>query len=306
VMGGRNSQGGVYRIVYADERLEPDFAKVSTAEQILRAPQPLSAWSRAKQEALLKNKTSATLDEMSALAENAEDPKLRMRAVDFLLLHNPKSTLAAAAKLRSSKNADLRAHAVMIQGILLQGKDGAVPASLEEGFADEDALVRRRTCEAYVRIDAEPPVDKLWPLLGDEDRFVRHAARLLLERIDPKKWSDKIWKERKDLVAFNGIVALCHTDQADPYAEKIFARLRGEGPAKFAEAEHLLDWLRTTQLAMIHCGARPIWVKAIAAPPQGSPRQQGRSPATNPLHLLHASAQGRLDAGNRPGRHRVV
>ena len=57
-----------------------------------------------------------------------------------------------------------------------------------------------------------------WPLLGDKDRFVRHAARLVLERIDPKKYADKIWKEPNDLIAWNGIIALCHTNQAMLFA----------------------------------------------------------------------------------------
>jgi putative heme-binding domain-containing protein len=285
VMGGRGSQGGVYRIVYTGKPDGPDFAKLSTVEQILRAPQPLSAWSRAQQAALLdslktKEKPAGALlalEQMRKVAQDAKaDPQLRMRAIDFLLLyHTFDTTLGATVKLRSSKNRELRAHAVMIRGILFQGQEDVIApwvieSMFEDGFSDKDALVRRRTCEAYLRIVAEPPIDKLWPLLGDKDRFVRHAARLLLERINPKKWSDKVWKEPVDLIAWNGIIALCHTDQANPYAEQVFGRLRGGQRYKELKKgeEHdpqaLLDWLRTTQLAMIHCKARPIWVKAIA------------------------------------------
>ena len=53
------------------------------------------------------------------------------------------------------------------------------------------------------------------PLLNDKDRFVRHAARLVLERIDSKKWAGLIGKELHDLVAWNCIIALCQTNQAD-------------------------------------------------------------------------------------------
>ena len=123
---------------------------------------------------------------------------------------------------------------------------------------DPDALVRRRACEALIRAGIEPLVPSVWPLLGDKDRFVRHAARLVLERIDPKEWTDKLWKEQNELIAWNGIVALCQTNQANPYAEPIFARLRGI-PAKTAAPEQQLDYLRTLQLALIHTGPRPAW-----------------------------------------------
>jgi putative heme-binding domain-containing protein len=274
VMGGRGSQGGVYRIVYTGTQDSPDFSKMSTVEQILRSPQPLSAWGRAKQEALLDSlKTKekphgvlAALLQMRDLAADAKaDPQLRMRAIDLVVLRHQLPAEVAMLKLSKSPNADLRAHAMMIKGITVIG-EALAPwvLDIEDGLSDTDALVRRRTCEAYVRIGHEPPIDKLWPLLGDEDRFVRHAARLLLERIDPRKWTDKVWEERDPTIAFNGIIALCHTNQAEPYTEKIFARLRGTIDAKVKDPQRLLDWLRTTQLAMVHCSARPIWTKAIA------------------------------------------
>src|SRR5262249_44717051 len=129
---------------------------------------------------------------------------------------------------------------------------------------DKDAFVRRRACEALIRAGIEPPVASLWPLLGDSDRFVRHAARLVLERIEPKQWADKVWKEPNDLIAWNGIIALCHMDKATPYAEQIFGRLRGALDPKAKDVQPLLDYLRTVQMAMIHVQARPAWVQAIA------------------------------------------
>jgi len=130
-----------------------------------------------------------------------------------------------------------------------------------EALKDTDALVRRRACEALVRAGIEPPVDSVWPLLDDKDRFVRHAARLVLERIEPSKWAQRIGKERSDLKAWNAIVALCHMNKAQPFAEQIFGRLHGD-TGKTPEV--LLDWLRTVQLALVHVQARPIWVQHIA------------------------------------------
>src|SRR5205823_4516844 len=117
----------------------------------------------------------------------------------------PKLLLSLLAK----ENADVRAHAVYLLGVngYQEGRDALVKA-----LADGDALVRRRACEALVRAGFEPPVKALWPLLGENDRFVRHAARLTLERIDPKLWAPRLGREQKDLIAWNGIVALCHTN----------------------------------------------------------------------------------------------
>jgi putative heme-binding domain-containing protein len=225
VMGGRGSQGGVYRIV-CDKPGQP-----SGPNDIA---QPLAPWSK------VRDHLTPDLQKLPVVATF--------------------KTMAT----QSSVDVDDRAKAVWLLG-QTEGElasQHAAPA-LVQALKDTDPLVRRRACEALIRINHEPPVGTLWPLLGDKDRFVRHAARLVLERIEPKKYADKIWKETNDLIAWNGIIALCHTNQAAPFAEQIFARLRGEQVA-LKEPQQLLDWLRTTQLALVHCEARPIWSKAIA------------------------------------------
>src|SRR5262249_10189697 len=135
--------------------------------------------------------------------------------------------------------------------------------TLLQALTDSDPLVRRRGCEALIRAGVEPPVEALWPLLGDRDRFVRHAARLVLERIDPRLWAYRVWREGNDQIAWNGIVALCHMDRAATYAEPVFARLRAAPPVR--DEKTLLDYVRTVELALIHVPARPFSVRVIAA-----------------------------------------
>ena len=80
--------------------------------------------------------------------------------------------------LLKDKDAELRAHGVWLFGV--NGFDKAVP-DLFEALADSDALVRRRACEALIRLGAEPPVARVWGvLLNEKDRFVRTATRLVL------------------------------------------------------------------------------------------------------------------------------
>jgi len=265
VMGGRNSQGGVYRIVYDKAQQKQPAANIVT--QLLNQPQPLAPWSR-KWFAEVRKK-----DELPgakgavgrAVAEAAQDDKRpareRIRALDLLENLWPPD-VKVLLPLAHDKHAGVREHAIALLGLTWQHK--LVSDTLVGALKDEDAGVRRHVCEALIRAGDEPPMDALWPLLGDPDRFVRHAARLVLERIAPKQWADRVWAETNDLRAWNGIIALCQTNQAAPYAEKIFGRLHGNVPAMGQDVTALLDYLRTVQMALIHVDQRPIWVKAIA------------------------------------------
>jgi putative heme-binding domain-containing protein len=283
VMGGRGSQGGVYRISYSGKVEAPDFTKLPLTQRYLKAPQPLSAWGRAQRDRWLKeaDRREKLEDGVSGLnvaldlKKLATDPKVsvedRLRAIQAFgkLLSDLIQQQELGQLVLQMTDPQLKAEVIAQIGAC--GAPEAKPffkVDLESALSDKDALVRRRACEALVRQEIEPDLKALWPLLGDKDRFVRHAARLVLERIDPKKYADKVWKEQSDLIAFNGIIALCHTNKAEPYAAEIFGRLRTfyevKGGKKDPEPQELLDWLRTTQLAMVHCEQRPIWTKEIA------------------------------------------
>jgi putative heme-binding domain-containing protein len=257
VMGGRGSRGGVYRIVYP--------GKSQRGQDLVPQPQPLSAWSRAKLAVELKglgNPTKvrerflSTLKELKSpeAAKQADSAatlvRNRIQLLSLMQMHGvPPDVKLLQAELQD-KNPEIRAHAVYLLGVngYREGQDALVKA-----LKDEDKLVQRRACEALIRAGFEPPVDALWPLLKDNDRFLRTAARLVLERIDPKKWTDRLWKEENNIVAYEGIVALCKTNHAAPYAEQIFTRL--SKPAEGVEMQ--LAHIRTIQLALIHAGAKP-------------------------------------------------
>jgi putative heme-binding domain-containing protein len=221
VMGGRNSQGGVYRIKYVEENkprqpIQPWI--------FMTRPQLLAAWSRPS--------TFAPL----------------------AVYQHPETLL-------KSDDPDSRADAVWLEGLGVGKKPSQ---ALIQALMDRDLLVRRRACESLIRLNIEPPVDAIWPLLGVSDRFLRQAARLVLERIDPKKWADRIWSEKNDLIAWNGIIALCQTNHAEPYGEQVFTRLSAAPSVSGKEVQPLLDYLRTLQMALIHVPQRPTIVKDIA------------------------------------------
>jgi putative heme-binding domain-containing protein len=249
-MGGRGSQGGVYRIRYT-ERQPPGAFQT----------QPLSAWGRAEEEELWKRTTKAKGGRDRAreyynnwLAESDDKQVLSDNAWLFqrvtVLYSMQKNGLPPDAKallaLSRSKSPDLRAHAVYLLGVngYKEGRDALIKA-----LKDDDKWVQRRACEALIRAGFEPPVETLWPLLGDDDRFLRTAARLVLQRIDPQKWTNRLWKEENDRIACEGIIALCKINAAAPYADAIFKRL-SDSPAK--PELPLVDYVRTVQLALVH------------------------------------------------------
>jgi putative heme-binding domain-containing protein len=283
VMGGRGSQGGVYRIRYTVRRDLPDPNTVGVVPRLLEPPQPLAAWSRARQAKLLQSlqggqqTPNEVAFEIASAAKNpAARPDDRVRALDYLARHDL-ARLRPIIRTLAAEDAspDVRAHAVWLLGVTGSRKE--VRGPLLQALKDHDAMVRRRACEALLRAGVEPPVAAVWPLLGDEDRFVRHAARLVLERIDPRGWAERIGKEPVDLIAWNGIVALCHVNKAAPYAETIFGRLRGARGYKGDTPQQILDHLRAVQLALLHTAKRPIWVEAIARQCDGLfPHQDGR------------------------------
>jgi putative heme-binding domain-containing protein len=260
-MGGRSSQGGVYRIVFTGYSPRPqprDFVHA-----VYDQPQPLAAWSR---QALRKQWDGLTdAERLAAVAQMiGANPKEKVSTADRI---KALTALQALAPPRDAKwliaqmhgEADLRAHAVWLMGV-----NGCKDSQevLVKALADDDALVRRRACEALIRVGLEPPVDAVWPLLGDNDRFVRAAARLVLERIEPKKWADRIVAESRDGVAWEGMIALCKTNKAAPYAKEIFARLLASSLPQAVQP--MLDFLRTVQLTLIHTQERPEAVRTLA------------------------------------------
>jgi putative heme-binding domain-containing protein len=254
-LGGRGTEGGVYRIVYQGGK------QWQSAGGYDPRVQPLSAWSRARFDELrdaIGAENAAREFTQGALTFSA-DVRDRLAMLTALQIHKLPIDPTVLVSLAGDRQPEMRAHAVWLLGV--RGVKAA-RNTLLDALGDEDPLVRRRACEALIRAEIEPPVEALWPLLASEDRFLRTAARLVLQRIDPGKWAKRIWSEQNDVVAWEGIIALCKIGRAAAFAEPSYDRLRAIPQTNAVGS--MLNYLRTLQMALIHIPERTEAVEGIA------------------------------------------
>ena len=258
-MGGRHTQGGVYRIAYTGG--EKKSSEQTELETLLSWPQPQAGWSRAALGQWLKDKKLDPGNVLQPAALDGARPAAeRVKALALLQMHGRPFDDKTLAFLLGDRDPEVRAQAVYQIGVNRYRTDGQ---ALVLALKDDDPLVRRRACEALIRCDLLPPLPAVWPLLHDPDRFVRTAARLLVQRVPVKDWARVLLTEENDLAFLEGVVALCKIDQASPYADGIFEHLH-KGVPEDAEAQ--LQYLRTLELALFHTPAanRPGSVRGIA------------------------------------------
>lgn len=256
-VGGRGTEGGVFRIVNKSKPLSLRGVMGMASgggktDEALNVPQPWSAFGRAKVKELRK---AAGQDWGPRLESIAKDKSQsfwsRLRALQFLRAYGPKPSVDLLVRLAADDNGD-DVPFIVAQATLMLGDCDAPAAkkALVEALHDGLWLTRRRACETLLRAGIEPPLEALWPLLADPNRQVRTAARLLLQRADAAKWMPKFLAERSDVICMEAIVALCKTNQARRWSKEIAARLGKTAPSE--DAEFHLDYLRVWQLVLIH------------------------------------------------------
>ncbi|MBS1825349.1 MAG: HEAT repeat domain-containing protein [Acidobacteria bacterium] len=238
-MGGRDTEGGFYRIRYTPGMIEGWFRR-SPPKGVLgvvRQPQPLSSWGHA---ALLKAKETmgeAWQRELTSLAKdhsaNTDD---RVQGLLILQRLGPAPHVELLVELSEAKDPSVRAAAVYLSGLhpSTEGKKLAAGA-----LKDPDPLVRRRAAEALLRQgltpDQQPWVsaENLLALLADTDRFVRYAARLALERVPRAQWAKPALELSGQNAAIEATLALTRTaatpEDLAPIVAKQLSLLRAGG-----------------------------------------------------------------------------
>lgn len=253
--GGRNTEGGLYRVLYGNATPSVTAPEGTPIERALSQSQPRSAFGRA---AIARARDEAGSTWASGLRDvvssRTDDASRRVRALELLQVTGAPFDVAALTALSTDTAADVRAAATYYLGLhATEASRQAIIARLR----DDSAFVRRRAAEALVRTGIEPasfaPVDPaadLLPLLGDADRFVRYAAREALERTNRNRWREAAMAVSTFPAAVDAQLALVNTQttltQIRPLLDRQLALLEAGVPD-----DQLPAFLRVIHLTMM-------------------------------------------------------
>ncbi len=255
-LGGRRTEGGIYRVVYEGPSRQTEPQPRSPIEEALAQPQPRSAWGRARAARLREGVGAAAWERaLKRVIEDAESPpERRVRALELLQVFGPAPEEALLIALRDDARREVRAASTYY--LALHQTDTA-RRELVRRLRDADPMVRRRAAEALVRSGIHPaleaplsPVKDLFPLLGEEDRFVRYAIREALKRVNRNGWREEALALDEYPQATEALLALVQTAENThdiPFLLQRELELLRERPS---DAE-LLGLLRVIELTLL-------------------------------------------------------
>ena len=201
-VGGRGTRGGVYRVEYIGGAVTGGRGGVASAETTLqpaggssddeqalaaclRAPQPLSAWSRAIWRPAARRLGQRAIE--VAAADEDRPVVERTRAIEILLELFDGPGLSTLARLAGDSSPAVRAKIAWARGRMRPAvADARMWWRL---LRDRNPVVVRMTLESLAGIDRELRESELYqPLasaLGHADPAVRRAAARVMNRLSP-------------------------------------------------------------------------------------------------------------------------
>ena len=263
--GGRNTEGGIYRVSYSAsaEAQAPSNSPAASADDVddlLDLPQLQAAWAR-EIAAEVKQKAGDDWEKILTRTASTGSPAHRIRALTLLSQLGPKPPTELLLDVSRNDDPQVRAFSTFLLG----DRDGSeVQSRLVELLSDEHPAVRRRACEALVRSGLQAPAEKVIALLSDEDSWIRFAARHLLERLPIEAWREQVLSSSQPHVVTHGLLALYRLPEA--FDGERALRLSWEllsGQRGALDRQQKLDVLRMIQLALLD-GARAEVVGDIA------------------------------------------
>ncbi len=245
--GGRETEGGVYRIVWSGQVPDELTKLPEGVAGAVRQPQIDSAWGR-QTVATIKQKLGADWDRQIKLyvmnAKNTSDT--RCRALDLMQLVGPFPSTKQLVQLSRDVDADLRAKAVYLMGL---HADDSTQTRLVELLHDTSPAVQRLACESLARAGQQAAWLDLAPLLKSNDRFVAWSATRLLERLPKQDWQEQALKTSHARVFIQGALAMLVVDPDRATAEAVLARAQTLMASYLSDGD-FLDVLRVMQLAL--------------------------------------------------------
>ncbi len=201
VLGGRNTDGGVYRVVYTGSDAMGRPPADTPLEQALTMPQHRSAYSRRiTREIKAEIGDEAWQQGLTAVARDVDAAsEQRVRALELMQVFGPGLDENTLFRLVDDPSWEVRAAVTYYLGMRTGRRAGNAQRELVSRLKDEDPFVQRRAAEALIRSGIHPgmeaplsAVEDVLPLLSSEDRFVRFAGKELLRRINLNDWRDAV------------------------------------------------------------------------------------------------------------------
>ena len=257
-LGGRRTDGGVYRVLYNGPNAMARPAANTPLDRALTMIQPRSAYSRqmardVKAELGESAWTQGLSDEMNNIKST---PDRRVRAMELLHVFGPglnENDLVAHA---NDPAWEVRAMAAYYLGM---HQTDSARKSLSVFLKDSDPFVQRRAAEALLRTGLHPIVnpgisatEDLFPLLASPDRFVRYAGRKVLRQINTNHWKEAALKLETYPQANEALMAYLQTiTSPDNWDITRFVRKELELLQAEPSDDDLLDLVRVIQRTIL-------------------------------------------------------
>ena len=246
--GGRDSEGGLYRVVWNGDVPPEVKAPGKGIEAALKQPQLQSAWARQRLAVIKQQLGKQWAADLTAVAvSNKHTPEQRVRALDLLQLFGPAPTIELLQRASRDAQSTVRCKAAYLLGVL--ANDAAV-RRLDEMLSDKDPMVQRCVCEALRRAGKTNRVEPILALTGSDDRHVAWAARKLLEQIPYEQWQVSVLDAKTPRLFLNGSLSLLVVDPPEETTWAIVDRCSQlmEG---YLSDQDFLDLLRVLQVAFL-------------------------------------------------------
>ncbi len=240
-IGGRGTRGGVFRIRYTgkDNRVEPDPLALPVVE-VLNAPEPLAAWSRARWLPIAK-KLGKSAFEKELLREGNSDAE-RMRAVEILTDLFGGIDPSLAHKLKSPTTPP-EVLARVAWSLSVSSDEFSAVCYLGELTGHVHPVVQRAAWEGLQRYPPSKFLEPNWTHgLGSEDRRIRWAALKVAQAMGPKRFKTLVaGLPDSDELRLASLWTEVETNPQKVYHACEYLLARGQNPMLQLEAVRLLQ-----------------------------------------------------------------